>query len=189
LKSFKSVLKGFTPPSAAPEPKQEQPAQEPSFQQMFRDVTPLKDRRRAFFPVPKPSPHPRRLGRERETPQAVHGVGWFEPADSENTFLRSGMQNATLKRLRNGHWPVNAQLDLHGLDRFQAQDQLAVFLHRSRALGVCVRIIHGKGIGSRAEPVLKNMTRTWLSHHPDVLAFCEVSGGGALLVLLRRHPD
>jgi DNA-nicking Smr family endonuclease len=189
LKSFKSALKGFTPPSAVPEPTPDKPDPEISFRQLFADVTPLRDQRRVLFPPAKPSPRPRHLGREREALRPEHAVGWFEPENDCATFLRSGMQTATLKRLRTGHWAVCAQLDLHGLDRFQAQDQLAVFIHRARALGVCVRVIHGKGIGSRAEPVLKRMTRTWLSHHPDVLAFCEVSGGGALLILLRRHPD
>jgi DNA-nicking Smr family endonuclease len=84
---------------------------------------------------------------------------------------------------------VCAELDLHGMNRTEAQDNIAVFLHRTRRLGNCVRIIHGKGISSRGEPVLKRMTRTWLTHHPDVLAFCETSGGGALLVLLRRNTE
>jgi DNA-nicking Smr family endonuclease len=119
----------------------------------------------------------------------MHASSWFEPADSEHTFIRSGLQSATLKRLRTQHWPISAELDLHGLDRFEAQEQLSVFLHRARRHGVCVRIIHGKGISSQGEPVLKRMTRSWLSQHPDVLAFCETSGGGALLVLLRRMPE
>jgi len=188
LKSFKSALKGLKRPSADPTPD---PVPEPAcdFKSLFRDVTPLKDTRRVVFAAPKPSPHPRRQARDIVPPQLTHAVGWFEPADSNNTFIRSGMQAGTLKRLRGQHWQCCAELDLHGLDRFQAQDQLALFLHRAKSQGVCVRIIHGKGIGSRGEPVLKRMTRTWLSHHPDVLAFCEVSGGGALLVLLRRMTD
>ncbi|XLM22924.1 DNA mismatch repair protein MutS, partial [Chromobacterium piscinae] len=37
--------------------------------------------------------------------------------------------------------------------------------------------------------MLKKLVRSWLQHHPDVLAFCEAETGGAagsLLVLLRR---
>jgi DNA-nicking Smr family endonuclease len=118
-----------------------------------------------------------------------HASGWFEAAESRPAFLRSGMQTATLKRLRSGHWPVCAELDLHGLTRYEALDQLAAFLQWARARGNTVRVIHGKGIGSSGEAVLKQLTRSWLTHHPEVLAFCETSGGGALLVLLRRMTN
>lgn len=71
--------------------------------------------------------------------------------------------------------------------------EIAVFVdwHRARQLGQCVRVIHGKGLGSREGlPVLKQVIRTWLRHHPHVPAFCEADeargGAGALLVLLRR---
>lgn len=191
MKSFKAALKGLKRPSATPAaaPRPSPPEPVCDFKSLFRDVTPLKDSRRVFFASKKPSPHPRHQPRGAEFQPLIHASGWFEPADSDNSFIRSGMQTATLKRLRALHWPICAELDLHGLDRFEAQEQLTVFLHRARHAGVCVRVIHGKGISSRGEPVLKRMTRSWLSQHPDVLAFCETSGGGALLVLLRRMPD
>lgn len=122
-------------------------------------------------------------------------VGWFEPATIDPSFVRAGMQRHTLKKLRQGHWPVVAELDLHGLSRFDAQQHLAVLLHRARQHGqCCVRVIHGKGLGSREGlPVLKQVIRTWLRHHPHVLAFCEADdaqgGAGALLVLLRRDSE
>jgi len=159
------------------------------FKSLFRDVTPLKEGRRAYFPCPPASPHPRRRSPNGECQPPEHQIGWFEPSETLTSFSRSGMQKATLKRLSAGHWPVCAEIDLHGLTRMEAQDHLAVFLHRARPRGHCVRVIHGKGIGSKGDPVLKRMTRAWLSHHPDVLAFCETSGGGALLVLLRRAPE
>lgn len=116
--------------------------------------------------------------------------GWFEPTETESRFSRPGQPVHTLKKLKAGHWPVSAELDLHGLNRHTAQDALAVFLHQARKKGVCVRIIHGKGFGSQGEPVLKRMTRNWLQQHPDVLAFCEAGspggGSGALMVLLKR---
>ena len=53
-------------------------------------------------------------------------------------------------------------------------------------------MIHGKGLGSREGlPVLKQVIRTWLRHHPHVLAFCEADDaqGGAYAtgVLARRE--
>ena len=66
------------------------------------------------------------------------------------------------------------------------------FLRHCRAKRLrCVRIVHGKGHGSRnREPVLKGKLRKWLSVRDEVLAFCQApaahGGGGALLVLLKN---
>jgi DNA-nicking Smr family endonuclease len=53
-----------------------------------------------------------------------------------------------------------------------------------------VRIIHGKGLGSRnREPVLKGKLRRWLMLREEVLAFCQApaahGGAGAVMVLLK----
>ena len=54
----------------------------------------------------------------------------------------------------------------------------------------CVRIIHGKGLGSvNKEPVLKSKVRNWLVQKEEVIAFCQAAaadgGSGALVVLLK----
>ena len=162
------------------------PEPDADFKHEMKGVAPLKDGGRVYFAPPRPSPHPRKRPRDAQVERQPHAIGWFEAPEEHPHFVRPGMQSATLRKLRALHWPVCAELDLHGLDRFQAQDRLAVFLHQARPLGQCVRIIHGRGIGSCGEPVLKRATRTWLSHHPDVLAWCDSNDGGALLVLLRR---
>jgi DNA-nicking Smr family endonuclease len=53
-----------------------------------------------------------------------------------------------------------------------------------------VRIVHGKGLGSRnREPVLKKKVYHWLKMRDEVLAFAQApsahGGAGALLVLLK----
>lgn len=200
MKPFKEQLKGIRKQarqSALPVlPSVKPPEPEPDFRTLFGDVRPVKDGNRVPPFSPKPSPRPRQpkqsdqLPAELEATLLAHAVGWFEPAELEQNFSRNGMPGATLKRLRSGHWSVVAELDLHGLDRYQAQDTLAIFLYRAQSRGQCVRIIHGKGFGSHGEPVLKRMVRSWLKHHPEVLAFCEAEeshgGSGALMVLLRR---
>jgi len=192
LKSLKDKLrargaiKAPSAPTPAPLPVPEPDA---DFQREMRGVTPLADDGRVHFPLPRPSPHPKKRPRNPAGDVRQHAVGWFEPAEEAQQFIRAGMQNGTLRKLRAAHWPVCAELDLHGLDRYQAQDRLAVFLHHARQHGQCVRIIHGRGIGSNGEPVLKRTTRLWLTHHPDVLAWCDSNDGGALLVLLRKMTD
>src|SRR6185436_20994930 len=42
-------------------------------------------------------------------------------------FLRSGIQSTVLQKLRRGHYPVEATLDLHGLTATEANDQLYRF--------------------------------------------------------------
>jgi DNA-nicking Smr family endonuclease len=107
------------------------------------------------------------------------------------SFHRAGVRVQVMRRLRRGLYPVEDELDLHGLTQTAARDSLADFIARSRDSGRrCVRIIHGKGYRSGARgPVLKTAVDLWLRRHTDVLAFTSaraIDGGtGAVYVLLR----
>lgn len=107
------------------------------------------------------------------------------------SFRRPGVRTQTLRHLRRGLFPVEDQLDLHGLNQSAARDSLAEFIEHSRAAGYrCVRIVHGKGYRSGARgPVLKIAVNSWLKRCGDVMAFASarvIDGGtGALYVLLR----
>ena len=111
--------------------------------------------------------------------------------DAELSFRRPGIGSDTLRRLRRGHWVVQAELDLHGMRRDEARDALLGFVHRAQAQDRrCLRVIHGKGLSSPGrEPVLKHKVRRWLVQIDAVLAFCQAGptdgGAGAVLVLLR----
>ena len=110
----------------------------------------------------------------------------------EPTFLRDGMSSQVLKKLRRGHWVVQEELDLHGATREVAYEMVGEFLKRCVRRGIrCVRVIHGKGLGSKfGQPILKSKVKVWLTQRDEVLAYCQapvVNGGsGALLVLLRN---
>ena len=86
---------------------------------------------------------------------------------------------------------IQSQIDLHGLRRDEAREQLASFLREAVKQGLrCVRVVHGKGNGSPGrEPVLKAKVKTWLVQKNEVIAFTQArasdGGAGALLVLLR----
>jgi DNA-nicking Smr family endonuclease len=114
-----------------------------------------------------------------------------EQAEQGLAFQRGGVRTQVMRRLRRGLYPLDGELDLHGLNQSAARDRLADFLMRSRAAGWrCVRIIHGKGYRSGARgPVLKTAVNLWLRRHMDVMAFTSaraIDGGtGALYVLLR----
>jgi DNA-nicking Smr family endonuclease len=117
-------------------------------------------------------------------------LGDYEIVEDEN-FLRPGIGRDVLRKLRRGAWRVQYEIDLHGMTRIEAQAQLSAFLRECVKRGArCVRIVHGKGLGSKnREPVLKGKVRAWLTRREEVLAYCEApvvqGGSGALLVLLK----
>lgn len=107
-------------------------------------------------------------------------------------FVRSGVQNNVMRKLRRGQYSLESELDLHRMTAEQAKTAISEFLGRCTARGIrCVRVIHGKGLGSHNKlPVLKGKVNHWLRQRNEVLAFCStrpVDGGtGAIYVLLRR---
>ena len=109
----------------------------------------------------------------------------------EPVFLREGMARLTLRKLRRGHWVVQDEVDLHGLNVSEAHTLLRIFLNDCIKRGTrCIRIIHGKGLRSKnREPVLKRKVAVWLMKRNEVLAFCQArqteGGGGAMMVLLK----
>lgn len=99
------------------------------------------------------------------------------------------------RRLRRGHYRVEDEIDLHGLNAEEAQRVLGQFLSAALLQGLrVVRVVHGKGLRSgRRGPVLRALVNHYLRRVSAVLAFAsarEVDGGaGACLVLLaRRQP-
>ncbi len=166
---------------------------------LFRDaagtVRPLKQDRVAPHRAP---PHPEPMQTRADAAEVVAELLThpYDPADvltgDELHYLRPGVQHSTLRKLRRGHYAIEAELDLHGLIVSAARAAVARFLAASHARGLrCVKIIHGKGLGSaRQQPVLKGKTDVWLRRRDDVLAFCSarsVDGGtGAVYVLLKK---
>ena len=109
------------------------------------------------------------------------------------SYVSSGMQQGILRRLRQGRFGIDAEVDLHGHTVLQAKILLERFLRICLQDACrCVLVIHGKGYRSEGDrPILKNKINLWLRQHPDVLAFCTsrpMDGGtGAVYVLLRRR--
>ena len=122
-----------------------------------------------------------------EAAAAAHAV----TGDGVLSFQRAGVRTQVMRRLRRGLYPIDDELDLHGLSQSAARNELADFIARSRDRGCrCVRIIHGKGYRSGARgPVLKTAVNLWLRRHLDVTAFVSAraidGGAGAMYVLLR----
>jgi len=165
------------------------------FREAVADATPIVSDRVRHEPPPPP-PIPRQLRRD-ERAALAESLRQSDLLDlrleggDEAAWLRPGMSPSVLKDLRRGRWVVQAHLDLHGMNREQARQQVALFVAECIAQGRrCVRIVHGKGLGSPGrEPVLKKLALGWLAQKTEVLAFCQArvaeGGAGAVIVLLQ----
>ncbi len=167
-----------------------------TFRRMVGMVTPLKPtgRRQPHRERPPALPLQRWADDDavlRESVSDEYGAEWLLETDESLSYRRAGLGLDVTRKLRRGQWTVAAQLDLHGLRVDEAREAVAEFLRecvlRERR---CVRIIHGKGLGSvNRTPVLKEKVRRWLSQKQEVLAFVEArpndGGEGVVLALLR----
>lgn len=187
------------PPALAAAPA---PAVDTSDLELFRaavaDASPLPDPGRV--PPAPPTLRPVPLQRWADDRAALadslsdHVCWEFDLQTGEQlAFKRDGISPVVFRKLRRGHWIVQGEVDLHGLTRDEARLHLAAFLAACLRRGMrCVRVIHGKGLGSRnREPVLKAKVANWLAQRDEVLAFCEATprdgGAGAVFVLLKTR--
>lgn len=158
------------------------------FRAAVGEVKPIPKQNRI---TPKPTRRKAVLHRAAPTLEIPDTLSDYSAEESPREFLRNGIARLTLRKIRNGTWPIQDQLDLHGNHSDAARKLLQEFLHEAIQQELrCVLVIHGKGLNSRGgEGVLRNLTRHWLSQHPRVLAYCEAlpaqGGGGAVVVLLK----
>jgi DNA-nicking Smr family endonuclease len=166
------------------------------FHEATRGVTPLPAPGRVAPPPPRVAPVPHMHLRDEAEALATslsEQISTDTLIDTDDTlsFARDGVSPETLRKLRRGQWVVQAQLDLHGMTREEAREALIRFMHDALKAGKrCVRIVHGKGLGSKNRtPVLKAKVRHWLMQAEPVLAYTQArgedGGAGAVIVLLR----
>ncbi|NPV06250.1 MAG: DNA mismatch repair protein MutS [Syntrophaceae bacterium] len=118
-----------------------------------------------------------------DTPEYIEGTGYrVSPKMAE--------------RLHRGEFSIQAHIDLHGLGVEEARAAFEDFLRESvirnrRSL----LVIHGRGLSSQGEPVLKAKVTEWLTRGPWrkwVIAYSSArlcdGGAGATYVLLRTRP-
>ncbi len=170
------------------------------FRQQMEDVTPLTHNmaelpqtsvRRA---VRMPSSDitntaiPTRLVETRFEPESVTISN-----ESIIQFRRSGIQDRIFRKLQRGQFPIEAELDLHGMTAYRAKIALDQFMEQVKYNNKqsCIRIIHGKGHGSKdGLPVIKRQTQLWLQCNINVLAYCSCrisdGGTGAIYVLVKH---
>jgi len=173
-------------------PKLPKKNEENLFMEAMGNVTPIKSDKYNHA-TQKPKPYPKsnqNFTSDKLTLKQTESIHALQTEDTLS-YTAEGLQNNVLKKMRKGHYGLDAELDLHGLTSNQAKRELIKFLHYCEQDGCrCVRIIHGKGYRSENNlPVLKNDINLWLRQHQEVQAFCSATqkdgGAGAVFVLLR----
>lgn len=175
-------------------PEQPSPDENDLFQQAMAGVTPIASSNRIA-----PSPPSRRVPVKKSSISTQTSAGFFSDHDANDIaqtfFLRPGLNNMSLRKLRRGFWPLQDTIDLHGSSSEEARRLLHDFLqHALYKEYRCVSVIHGKGWhAERGEGILKTRVRHWLTQFPAVLAYCEppanAGGGGAVWVLLKSGSN
>lgn len=143
---------------------------------------------------PAPIPAQRQLDDQRVLKEAISDefdASTLLEVDEAMSFRRPGIGIDVARKLRRGEWSIQGEIDLHGLRTDDAREALAAFLREAVRLGWrCVRVVHGKGLGSPGKtPVLKGKVHGWLVQKNEVLSFVQAradeGGAGAVVVLLK----
>ena len=166
------------------------------FARSVGQVLPLPDKRRALLAKAQPAPIPvqKQLDERAVLLESISDdfdVATLLDTDDALSFRRPGIGADVTRKLRKGEWTIQREVDLHGLRREEAREALGAFVRDCMRAGLrCVRVIHGKGLGSPGkEPVLKAKVQGWLIQKNEVMAFVQArptqGGAGALVVLLK----
>lgn len=118
-----------------------------------------------------------------DTPEYIEGTGY-------------NVRQEYARRLHQGDFSIQDHIDLHGMNVENAKEAFESFMKNALISGKrAVLIIHGRGLSSRGEPVLKNKVHEWLNQSywlKRVLAYSSAQsydgGAGATYVLLRSRP-
>ena len=166
------------------------------FRRAITGAKPLRSEERADGPQKKPVPRARFTRADEKNALRESLEVDIDTMESSNAgsmrFHRQSVGRRTMRKLARGRFSVQAEIDLHGLTVAEAKQRLADFIENCAREGhLCVRIVHGKGLGSgQRGPVLKNSVNRWLRKWDAVLAFVsarQVDGGtGAVYVLLQN---
>jgi DNA-nicking Smr family endonuclease len=163
-------------------------------------VKPIRDPGRVPLAPEQPPPIPvqQQLDEQRVLRESLSDefdASTLLDVDDALSFRRPGVGADVTRRLRKGEWSIQREIDLHGLRREEAREALAAFVRDAHRQGLrCVRVVHGKGLGSPGKmPVLKSKVQGWLVQKNEVLAFVQArgdeGGAGALVVLLKPSPS
>ncbi len=173
------------------------------FTEAMSGVTPLSQNNRRIAKAPDMETRPAHPPNNNDLEALAHlsdlvsGTAEMDITFSDEYIEGSvkGFDRKLMQRLKDGLFPVQDYVDLHGLKKQEAEFVIRDFLLRSYRIGLrCVLVIHGRGLNSENHiPVLKKRLPIWLSRGPVkkiILAFSTAKpydgGTGAIYILLKR---
>ncbi len=190
------------PPPPMVEEKAEPENEENLFRQAMEGVTRIPHPNFVERGLPPPAPEKPQTPTETEPLLKLkdlvqHGTG-FEVADTPE-YIEGTMYHVHLeiaRRLHQGDFSIQAYIDLHRFKVADAREAFERFIKWAVATGKTgILIIHGRGLSSSSEPILKHKVVEWLTRGPWrkwVVAYATArscdGGAGATYVLLRRRP-
>ena len=169
---------------------------------VLRTVRPAHGRAIPELPAPPPAPAAPAPPPPPPPPAGRSGApvpAAGRPASTPRAPMRPLPQHAPepiepsrQRRLTRGRDPIEARIDLHGLDQFTAEDRLKAFLRQAQASGLrAVLVITGKGMSG--DGVIRRRAPEWLADPSlaGVVAGAAVAhrrhgGEGAFYVALKR---
>ncbi|NPA49141.1 MAG: hypothetical protein GXO20_04110 [Thermodesulfobacteria bacterium] len=181
--------------------KEELPAERPrleekgeiSFEEIMRGVKRLLDRDKIYWQIVCKSGRPKT--EEEIDPREFWRIRVRDTSEYVEELVR-GFQKELFEALHAGQISVSRVLNLHRFHVPEAEEALHSFLKECLLRGDrCVLIIHGRGLSSKNEPVLKRKVHEWLRRGPFrkyILGFCSArqcdGGMGATYVMLSSRP-
>jgi DNA-nicking Smr family endonuclease len=165
------------------------------FRQSMGDTQPIKQRARHVHRAP---PKARAVMSRRDERAALEESWAAIPPDDiadelgeQMTYAHPQVPKKNLRELRRGKLAVQEYIDLHGMTVAEAMLELRQFISACSTNRLrCVRIVTGKGLGSKSGPKIRPKVLKWLQLCDEVLAYAPApqhdGGSGALYVLLRR---
>jgi len=160
-----------------------------------------KDSKKVTQKVKVPASAPKEMGQISSLAEMIE-ENWRENPDAQVYFSGEyveikfpGCNEEHWKKLKKGKLSYEGHLDLHGLTKIEAKDELKSFILESKRKNrTVILIITGKGKGSPGGvSVLREAVLSWLGSRAlskDVQAFCsakQADGGlGAFYVLMKK---
>jgi len=173
------------------------------FLEEVRDVTPIQNQNRSKASRPlrtgkRDSGEPQDAEPHRKLKRLIDSGEGFIISQTPEYMEGTGhhVPRSIAEQLHQGRFSIQDHIDLHGMDAAGATEAVERFLQRATAQGLrSVLIIHGRGLSSPGEPVLKTRLRELLASNrwrKWILAFSSArscdGGAGATYVLIRKKP-
>ncbi|MBN1614569.1 MAG: Smr/MutS family protein [Deltaproteobacteria bacterium] len=202
-RNLPSVLEELSPPARRTLPENlKREGEEQLFLDAVAGVKPL-EKEEGNRCIPEAAPVAARQANEDEESlerlaRLVKSGTGFVVADTPEYMEGTGyrIHPVVTDRLHRGDFSIQAHVDLHGLNVDDAREVFDAFLKEAIATGKrTVLVIHGRGLSSPSEPVLKNKVKEWLSGcswRKWIIAYSSAricdGGAGATYILLRQRP-